>query len=118
MSRSEKLYLRLDHLEAEYRDLVGREIRKHLKAWSSVLWSLLHPRTFAGKSWKGDETRHIKWLSKEIETLREKLGEPIEPSPVWDFRTLAGKSRGIKTSAMYPLLEQTVKRWESAGIKN
>jgi hypothetical protein len=115
MSRSEKLYLRLERLEAEYRRLVGHEIRKHLKAWSSVLWNLLHPRIFAGKSWSDDKTMHIQWLSKEIDAFREKLGEPIESSPVWDFRMLARKSRGIETSAMHPLLKQTIERWEQTG---
>ena len=118
MSRSDKLYRRLRELEAEYRQLVGRELRRYLDAGHSrVLWRMLHPTTF--RNYFSPDEEHIDWLSKEIDMLRNKLGESIQSNPASDIRKLTAiVNVKYNPSAIPPLLKEIIERWGKVKIPN
>jgi hypothetical protein len=118
MSRSEKLYQRLDELEAEYRRLVLGELRKHLKVGYSIpLYPLFYPALFTGKKWSTDIGRRIESLSKEIDMLREKLGPLVRICPVTEIRGLVAKLKAHhENSSIPPLLREIIERWDQIGI--
>lgn len=94
MSRTEKLFQRLDELEAEYRRLAAHEFAR----WSDGGWwyslflvdklpflsVLRYPPT--AEQERLDSLLHVE---KEIETLRLKMNQPMSESPVQKVRDAA-----------------------------
>jgi hypothetical protein len=71
MTRTAKLYERLELLEQEYRRLLGIELERLARRGQS--WYLLGYSPNEPSS----EELHLVRLAKEIRTLRGKLGEPL-----------------------------------------
>lgn len=109
MSRIEKLFQRLDELEATYRALAAEEFAK----WVHGRWygfflvkklPFLYSTRYAGTSVRErlDETLRVE---KEIETLRIKLDQPMSQSPVQIVRDAAAQicaahQSGVGTEVM------------------
>jgi hypothetical protein len=114
MGKTEKLYRRLDELEAEYRQLTKRELLRYLDSnYSSTLSASQIPYFRKFDSAKG--SHRILWLSKEIEVLRNKLGEPVANSPLADIRSLINKfdERFHNDSEKRPLIANVVEKWDA-----
>jgi hypothetical protein len=98
VSRTEKLFQRLDELEAEYRRLAAHEFARWVHnqgyaGWSlflvdkiPFLYSLRYPA--ASERQRLDEILHVE---REIETLRHKLDQPISESSVHAVRDAAAR---------------------------
>jgi len=118
MSRTEKLYRRLNELETEYVGLIGRELQEYIdKGYSDVLSSVLKP--ILHKYGPADQVGHIDWLAKEITALREKLGESLTEGPVADIASLSKKvtPRYYSDAEIRPLLTAIVKQWKADDLK-
>ena len=88
MSRAEKLYRRLEDLESQYRALAAAELRQYMEVGSARLLLPQYAYLWDGRAGWDDARRRIEWLEKEIDALRDKLGEPPEQSPVEAVRGL------------------------------
>ncbi|HXE56266.1 MAG TPA: hypothetical protein VN541_24780 [Tepidisphaeraceae bacterium] len=114
MGRTEKLFRRLDELEAEYRTIAAAELRNYLVGSVSILHRHLFPETFRGKVRQNGECAHFEWLEKEIEALRSKFGEPLSDSPVGEMRSLLRRLEAERKSGggLELLLTKTLlKQW-------
>lgn len=114
MSRTEKLFNRLDELEAEYRNLAAEALEKYLRGSWSVVHRHLFSDMFRGKFWRNEERAHFEWLEKEIEALCLKLDQPLSASPVGQMRALAQKLRAAWSSGdgmEFPLARELLKFW-------
>jgi len=96
MSRTDKLYKRLDELEAEYIKLAENEFNKVLSNQSSTYFSRKIPYLFDGKFYLNAETAHLEKIESEILALREKLGSPVKSSPVSIVFDYSSKLEGLK----------------------
>ena len=98
MSRTEKLFQRLDRLEIEYRELAAKEFARWVGGGWYGRWSLFlvdklpflyHLRyPAAAEKEKLDELLRFE---KEIETIRAKLDQPMSESPVHRVREIAAQ---------------------------
>ncbi len=116
VSRTEKIFHRLDELEAEYLRLVHKEFEGWLQGrWSRFLARMYDVRPW-GKYWQNEGHAHLLCLEKEIEALRMKLDQPLAESPVGAVQELFGKLKEEKrggSGSEYPLVREFLKRWTS-----
>jgi hypothetical protein len=90
MSRTDKLYNRLEHLETELHQCLMRELRDMKETGNG--WILDTPETIPYmSSWwfKKEPLQNILHQVCEIESLREKLQEPSEEGIAYLYRKYA-----------------------------
>ena len=96
MSRTNKIYERLDQLETEFRKRLTDEFQKGPSgAWSRYL-SRKIPHLMDGRFWRNAEAAELEMMEKDIVALREKLGEPISESPVNILREFCKRRSELK----------------------
>ena len=88
MSRTGKLFRRLDELEEEFRRRAGAQLRWRLRGGFSMFLLRLLPQSFDIKIRGNDEDNELFWMEKEIMALRAKLQQPMDQSPVGQFHKL------------------------------
>ena len=88
MSRTGKLFRRLDELEEEFRRRAGAQLRWRLRGGFSMFLLRLLTQCFDIKIRGNDEDNELFWMEKEIMALRAKLQQPMDQSPVGQFHKL------------------------------
>jgi len=119
MSRTEKLFWRLDQLEGEFRKVATTELQAFLRGSFSQILSRVYSDTFRGKKWRSEECGDFEWMEKEIEALRVKLEQPVSESPVGQLRTLlqqldAEKKNG--TGMEFRIVQELLRRWGRGDV--
>ncbi|HEX5245194.1 MAG TPA: hypothetical protein VFW23_18180 [Tepidisphaeraceae bacterium] len=88
MSRTAKLFKRLDELEEEFRRRAGAQLQRRLRGGFSMFLLRLHPQSTDIRIHGNDDDNELFWMEKEIIALRAKLQKPMDQSPVGQFHKL------------------------------
>jgi hypothetical protein len=113
MSRADKLYQRLNALEAEYRRIAARDLGRMLRGgypWviGRTLWNSF------GKAYRRPEQQDFEQMEKEIISLRAKLDEPLVGSPVHVLRMIGRRYREScqHSEHVRPLIRSVLDEWK------
>jgi hypothetical protein len=80
--RVQKLYHRLEELEADFASKLRSEFAREIDGHSSHYLSRKIPHLFDGRRYKTSETSALERSEVEIARLREKLGESLSSGPL------------------------------------
>ena len=115
MSRTGKLFQRLDELEEEFRRRAGAQLRRRLRGGFSMFLLRLHPQSFDIKIRGNHDDNELFWMEKEIIALRAKLQQPMDQSPVGQFHKLCadiGSDRQTGLGHEFKLIGELLDSWD------